>query len=77
MSVLLQNLRAEAAYSEVYAKYAQYTMIPRTTYIKNLTLINEHRGVGGCVIECGVWRGGMTAGIAELLGADREYVLFR
>jgi O-methyltransferase len=76
LSVLLQQVRAEATYSALYAKYAEYTMIPKGTYINNLSLIDEHRAVAGCVVECGVWRGGMIAGIAELLGPDRQYVLF-
>jgi O-methyltransferase len=28
------------------------------------------------VIENGVWRGGMSAATAELMGPDREYFLF-
>jgi hypothetical protein len=28
------------------------------------------------VIECGVWKGETIAGMAEVLGADREYFLF-
>ena len=34
------------------------------------------REVEGCIVECGVWRGGMIAGIAELLGPERAYFLF-
>jgi O-methyltransferase len=30
----------------------------------------------GCVVECGVWRGGMIAGLATLLGQHRDYFLF-
>ena len=76
LSVLRREVRAEVTYSAVYAKYREYTMIPKGTYINNLTLIDTHRAVSGCVVECGVWRGGMIAGIAELLGPDRQYVLF-
>ena len=43
---------------------------------RNLLIVDQRRHVNGCVVECGVWRGGMTAGIAEVLGADREYFLF-
>ena len=34
------------------------------------------RSVEGCVVECGVWRGGMIAGLAEYLGPERHYHLF-
>jgi O-methyltransferase len=30
----------------------------------------------GCVHECGVWRGGMIAGLVTLLGSERDYFLF-
>jgi len=76
LSVQLREVRAKVTYSAVYAKYAEYTMILKGNYINNLALIDKHRAVSGCVVECGVWRGGMIAGIAELLGPDRQYVLF-
>ena len=76
LSVLLREVRTEVTYSAVYAKYSEYTMIHNGNYINTLTLIDKYRAVSGCVVECGVWRGGMIAGIAELLGPDRQYVLF-
>jgi hypothetical protein len=51
-------------------------MIPGHVYVSNLLTTAAYRGVEGCVIECGVWRGGMIAGIAEILGRDRDYYLF-
>ncbi len=60
---------------EVYEKYSQYTMIPKKTYIRNLELANRQQAVGGCVVECGVWKGGMIAGMADVLGEEREYIL--
>jgi len=41
-----------------------------------MLVADARRHVHGCVIECGVWRGGMSAGIAEVLGPDRDYFLF-
>jgi O-methyltransferase len=51
-------------------------MISRDTYVGNLSLASKVTGVPGCVVECGVWRGGMSAGMAAILGADRKYFLF-
>ncbi len=76
LSSLLRRISPETACTDIHAKFSAYTMISRYTYLNNLSLVEEHRSVAGCVIECGVWRGGMIAGIAELLGSDRHYVLF-
>jgi len=51
-------------------------MISESTYIKNLLVVKQALDKEGCIIECGVWRGGMSAGIADLLGASRKYYLF-
>lgn len=60
----------------IYNKYSAFTMLDRRTYIKNLMIAHSFRHIPGCVIECGVWRGGMSAGLADVLGPDREYFLF-
>lgn len=51
-------------------------MAPRGIFLRNMLVADARRHVHGCVIECGVWRGGMSAGIAEVLGPDRDYFLF-
>lgn len=51
-------------------------MAPASVYWRNMLVVNEHRHVEGCVVECGVWRGGMSAGMAEVLGPSRRYFLF-
>ncbi|MGE4288391.1 MAG: TylF/MycF/NovP-related O-methyltransferase [Salinivirgaceae bacterium] len=51
-------------------------MVPKPVYIDNLELIRRHKLVPGDIVECGVWRGGMMAGIAELMGRNRIYHLF-
>ena len=63
-------------FRNLYRKYRNYTMTPESTYIKTLWIAHSRRHVDGCVVECGVWRGGMIAGIAELLGPARQYLLF-
>jgi hypothetical protein len=60
---------------KVYRRFREYTMIPATIYVDNLRLAAQVRGIPGCVVECGVWRGGMIAGLASILGAHRDYVL--
>lgn len=60
----------------LYKKYSNYTMMPESGFIKTLRLCTQFKHVDGCVVECGVWRGGMIAAIAESLGSNRCYYLF-
>lgn len=61
--------------SQLYLKYLDYTMIPRELYIDNIKLISSFSNVEGCIVECGVWRGGMSAGMGELF-PNRKVLLF-
>ncbi|RYE44965.1 MAG: hypothetical protein EOP48_22340 [Sphingobacteriales bacterium] len=45
-------------------------------YIGNLWLSSDFVDVEGSIIECGVWKGGMIAGMAELFGNRKKYFLF-
>ncbi|HKW64835.1 MAG TPA: TylF/MycF/NovP-related O-methyltransferase [Candidatus Acidoferrum sp.] len=51
-------------------------MVPENVYIANLHLAGIVKTVPGDVVECGTWRGGMIAGIADILGPGRRYRLF-
>jgi len=62
--------------SAIYRRFRGFTMIPRDTYTANLRLLQRMRDVPGDVVECGVWRGGMSGGMASLLGPARRYWLF-
>lgn len=51
-------------------------MISPEIYSANLELAEQIKSLPGAIVECGVWRGGMSAGIAEILGAERSYYLY-
>lgn len=60
----------------IFDKYKDYTMIPELVYMDNLTVAELASEVKGDIVECGVWRGGMIAGISDVLGKNRKYWLF-
>lgn len=64
---------------EVFERNKAYTMITEAKYVETLQIIHEwarqQKRVGD-VVECGAWRGGMTAGIADVLGPVGVYHLF-
>lgn len=68
--------KLEIRVTQLYEKYKDYTMIPDYYYKANSKLAFDRRNIEGAVVECGTWKGGMIAGIAELLGNDRTYHLF-
>jgi O-methyltransferase len=51
-------------------------MIPQSIYCENLGLVDEVKGLPGAIVECGTWKGGMIAGIALIVGDEKEYLLF-
>ncbi|MGE0772989.1 MAG: TylF/MycF/NovP-related O-methyltransferase [Cyclobacteriaceae bacterium] len=68
----LSPVRSQA--DDLYNKYRDFTMIPQEKYADNLLLANQFRDVRGCLVECGVWRGGMIAGLSEMLPGRRVYL---
>jgi len=63
-------------YAVIFKKFQGFTMIPQNLYISNLELSKKHSSIPGDIVECGTWKGGMIAGIAKLLGKNRNYFLF-
>ena len=51
-------------------------MIPEEFFKLNLDLCAHYEKVEGDYAECGVWRGGMSAAIAEILGNKKGIHLF-
>lgn len=68
--------RSKAHHKALYKKYSEFTMVPEAMFRLNLDLCEHFRSVNGDYVECGVWRGGMSAAIAELIGKERTIHLF-
>lgn len=60
----------------VYNKYKEYTMIEPIHFIDNVLLCESINSIEGSLVECGVWRGGMIAGIYEFSKTKRKCILF-
>ena len=63
-------------FDAIYQRLQKHTMVPRECFLTNLYLAQSVGSIEGGVIECGVWKGGMIAGIASILGPKRKYYLF-
>jgi len=67
-------------YWSVYHRYRSRTMVKKLTYIENLALsslaLTNDALRGGAIVECGTWRGGMSAGLIEVGGPRRRYCFF-
>lgn len=70
-----EQLKFERSIQQIFLKYCDYTMTPKETYLGNLRLCNDFYNIDGDIVECGVWRGGMIAGIAELGGKKKKHYL--
>ena len=70
------SLVADRPFADIFEKYRHYTMIGYEDFVPNMALVQKFSSVPGIVVECGVWRGGMIAAMAEFLGPGRSYYLF-
>jgi len=69
-----ENYRRKAL--KAYRKYQNFTMVSELQFCENILLAKQVEQIKGCVIECGVWKGGMIAGLTTVLGQNRKYHLF-
>lgn len=60
----------------LHSVYEPYTMVPINTFQENLELCKKYQNVPGDYVECGTWKGGMSAAIAEVLDDGRTFHLF-
>jgi hypothetical protein len=64
----------------LYLKYKARTMISFRSYIENLALMSvalrKPELSNGAIVECGTWKGGMSAGMVETGGPRRRYYFF-
>lgn len=64
-------------YTRIYRKYSLFTMIPKNIYCDNLFLAEKNCcNRNNLIVECGTWKGGMIAGITQVLDSEYEYHLF-
>ena len=67
-------------YLRLRRKYREQTMVPKLAYAENLALVaralDNPALDGGAIVECGTWRGGMSAGLVEVGGPKRQYYFF-
>jgi O-methyltransferase len=74
---VLQKVTEDTQYEELFDEFEEFTMISKKLYAENLRVARTYAGdIEGDVVECGVWRGGMSAGLARVLGNKRKYYLF-
>lgn len=62
----------------LWRKYRDATMVPRRRFVANLLVVEAALGTapaGAAIVECGTWRGGMAAAMAEM-GGGRPSLFF-
>jgi O-methyltransferase len=60
----------------IFQKCRNHSMFGHPAFITNLLLSDTVHQLDGSIVECGTWRGGMSAGFSLNLGKNRKVFLF-
>jgi O-methyltransferase len=63
-----------ALYHVLYRRYRKFTLVPARWFVENLDACARYAPKLGCIVECGVWRGGMSAAIGDVLPRRTHYL---
>jgi O-methyltransferase len=72
----LKKINRNMLANKMFNKYCSFTMIDSLVFVDNVLLCDTINEIEGCIVECGVWRGGMIAGIYDFLKVKRICYLF-
>lgn len=70
----LKEIKFRQKCNILFKKYSEYTMVPKDLYMTNLKISYQFKSIPGDIVECGVWKGGMVAGISELIGNKKAFL---
>ena len=76
-SIIHTEIQFPQSYLTIWNELSPYTMIPKEHFIENLALIDYYGSrFAGAFVECGTWKGGMSAALMKLGGMQHEYHFF-
>jgi len=62
---------------DIWEEYSPYSMVPQAKFLENVSLMGRWgHYVSGAFVECGTWKGGMSAAMMRVGGPQRLYHFF-